>query len=610
MNIPNSVIYAVGDVLGSWYYSHTKLNTLFGANGFPGDPPAGNCIQKCQEWMRRANKTGDIDPLEQLGLVLVEFMNLDHKDNPLWDEGFRRVVEVFAKNDLVFELNGRIVPILSEGFAESPRPSATITKSPSTKPAQSQTICDAIDYRTIVLLTVNDNETHALLDAFLGKGKPPPHILMGSVTYNDLGIHGGYRIVNTVCEMGAGGIGASQQRTRQAIDHWHPSAIIAVGIAFGLDETKQEIGDVLISTQLQDYDLSRLNADGTLTPRADKPSCSDALRNRLRQTDMSEGRRHSDWPKVRFGPVLSGQKLLDNLDYRDSLKALFTEAIGGEMEGTGIYVSASEAKVDWIVIKGICDWGYNKNQADKDAWQRLAAKNAARVLKAALDVGSLNSSEPGKIGDPHAKTSIAQASLGEIKSPVLLDKISSQIYTDLVETATEGLMLRYWSWFTDHAVRFLLSEEFVDGVNGFWLRVNRTIWPMDIPELEHAIQNLGERTNIYVKAYMKKAKYRPSGDSEKNGFWVEDNWWKMRFNKDYHKYLEESSKWEKQCYSLLVNVVVALNQYAKMVRKYLIPEYLIYQGKFIINDAMGVTSEMIPSVYIPEEYIDVEIDEA
>lgn len=408
MKIPNSVIYAVGDVLGSWYYSHTKLNTLFGGNGFPGDPPAGNCIQKCQEWMRRANDTADVDQLELLGLVLVEFMNLNFKDDPRWNDNFRRVMEVLAKNSLAFELNGRIITISSENSAEPTSQNASIAQSvpphlEATGRAPSSTVTQ---YPVIIVVTVNDNETHALLDAFLGEGKAPVHNTIGGVTYTELGIHGGHLIVNTVCEMGAGGIGASQQRTRQAIVHWHPLAIISVGIAFGLDETKQKIGEVLVSSQIQDYELGRLNADGTLTPRGDKPSCADVLRNRLRQTNTTEKRRHSDWPKVRFGLVLSGQKLVDNLDYRETLKTLFTEAVGGEMEGIGLYVSASEAKVDWIVVKGICDWGYNKNQADKDAWQRLAGKNAARVLKAALDVGSLYSSKHANTGDSHAKPTI------------------------------------------------------------------------------------------------------------------------------------------------------------------------------------------------------------
>ena len=123
MKIPNSVIYVLGDVLGSWYYSHAKLNTLCGGAGFPGDPPAGNCIQKCQEWMRRANDTADVHPLELLGLVLVEFMNLDRHDEPRWQEGFRRAMEVLAKNGFAFELNGNIA-FLPSGIAAEPTSSS------------------------------------------------------------------------------------------------------------------------------------------------------------------------------------------------------------------------------------------------------------------------------------------------------------------------------------------------------------------------------------------------------------------------------------------------------------------------------------------------------
>lgn len=242
----------------------------------------------------------------------------------------------------------------------------------------------------IVLLTVNKTETDAILDVFLGTGAHPEQRTEGGITYNLLGTHGGLNIVHTVSEMGAGGVGASQQRTREAIRDWSPRAIIAVGIAFGADESKQKIGDVLVSRQIQDYDLGRINADGSITPRGDKPSCADVLRNRLRQTDLAKGRlAPAIWPRVEFGLVLSGQKLVDNIDYRNSLRGLYPEAIGGEMEGTGVYVSAIEKNVDWILIKGICDWGHGKAHADKDAWQRKAATNAAIVLKASLGLNGL-----------------------------------------------------------------------------------------------------------------------------------------------------------------------------------------------------------------------------
>jgi nucleoside phosphorylase len=241
---------------------------------------------------------------------------------------------------------------------------------------------------TIVLVTVNDLETKAVLDAFVGPARAPAQTTVGGVTYNLLGNHGEMSIVHTIAEMGSGGVGATQQRTRQAIDHWKPAAVVAIGIAFGMDETKQRIGDVLVSTQIQDYELGRLGSDGTLTPRGDKPHASDTLCNRIRQTDTAQSRQFSDWPKVRFGLVLSGQKLVDNLDYRESLKRLYVEAIGGEMEATGLYVSAVTAKVDWIVVKAICDWGHEKNRPEKDAWQVLAAGNAVRVLKTAIELGN------------------------------------------------------------------------------------------------------------------------------------------------------------------------------------------------------------------------------
>jgi tetratricopeptide (TPR) repeat protein len=121
MKIPNSVIYVVGDVLGSWYYSHTKLNTLFGGNGFPGEPPLGNCIEKCQQWLRRANESTDVDPLELLGRVLVEFMNLDLNDDQRWQSGLKKITQVLLKNALAFGVNG-IVPQASANSSMSTPP--------------------------------------------------------------------------------------------------------------------------------------------------------------------------------------------------------------------------------------------------------------------------------------------------------------------------------------------------------------------------------------------------------------------------------------------------------------------------------------------------------
>lgn len=112
--IPNPVIYTVGDVIGSWYYSHTRLNTLFGENGAPGDPPEGNCVRKCQAWLKRANEDPEINAIDLLGKVLVEFMNLGLHSNTKWQEGFDRIQAALADNNLAFHPEGKIIPTQSE----------------------------------------------------------------------------------------------------------------------------------------------------------------------------------------------------------------------------------------------------------------------------------------------------------------------------------------------------------------------------------------------------------------------------------------------------------------------------------------------------------------
>ena len=75
IEIPNSLIGVVADVLGSYYYSHSRLNTIFMGSGAPGDPPEGNCVNKCVSWLRRCNKDYTINPIEILGTIIQDFMD-------------------------------------------------------------------------------------------------------------------------------------------------------------------------------------------------------------------------------------------------------------------------------------------------------------------------------------------------------------------------------------------------------------------------------------------------------------------------------------------------------------------------------------------------------
>src|SRR5205823_11722623 len=135
-----------------------------------------------------------------------------------------------------------------------------------------------------------------------------------------------------------------------------PSAVFMVGVAFGVDSDKQKIGDVLVSKQILLYEPQRVGTeDGEpkLLPRGSRVDASPRLLSLLRAVDARGG---PGDPIAAFGLILSGEKLVDNVAFRKQLGTLEPEAIGGEMEGAGLYASCQKKKVDWILVKAICDW--------------------------------------------------------------------------------------------------------------------------------------------------------------------------------------------------------------------------------------------------------------
>ncbi|TCV97734.1 nucleoside phosphorylase [Luteibacter rhizovicinus] len=240
--------------------------------------------------------------------------------------------------------------------------------------------------KVAVIVTVTDVETHAVLRNFEAanhqKAKP---IVRGEFVYQSLGTLGDFETFLTICDMGTSGLLGSQENVRRSIDALGPSYVLMVGIAFGINENKQNIGDVLVSKQLMLYDLQRINDDDSVTLRGDRPSCSSRLLNWVKNAKLSW---HHE-SKIIEGVVLSGNKLVDNRSARDKLVGLVPDAIGGEMEGAGLYVACQLRSVDWILVKGICDWADGKKAKNKKARQEKAAETSSifvvHLLKTASD---------------------------------------------------------------------------------------------------------------------------------------------------------------------------------------------------------------------------------
>ncbi|MGR3278151.1 phosphorylase family protein [Acaryochloris marina NIES-2412] len=235
----------------------------------------------------------------------------------------------------------------------------------------------------VLIVTVTKVESRAVIQAFeqfTGHQAIPDSI--NQRLYFNLGEVNGTKVFLTQSEMGSGGLDASLLTVRKGIDTLSPMAVIMVGIAFGINEEKQAIGDILVTEQLRLYDLQRMGTQEgqpKIILRGDKPHASPWLINHFKSTDL-----RWDGARVRFGVVLTGEKLVDNVDFRNQLQSFEPEAIGGEMEGAGLYVACQDRKVDWIMVKAICDWADGHKAQDKDARQETAAQNAATFVLEAL----------------------------------------------------------------------------------------------------------------------------------------------------------------------------------------------------------------------------------
>jgi hypothetical protein len=77
--IPPSIIGTASPILAD-AYTHAQLNALFMSARFPGDVPDGNKIEKCRNWLRRANAECE-DSLRMFGALIAEFMDAE---NIMW----------------------------------------------------------------------------------------------------------------------------------------------------------------------------------------------------------------------------------------------------------------------------------------------------------------------------------------------------------------------------------------------------------------------------------------------------------------------------------------------------------------------------------------------
>jgi nucleoside phosphorylase len=246
-------------------------------------------------------------------------------------------------------------------------------------------------------------------------GRQPESATLGNQVVWQLGTISGTRLMLVQVEPGAVGPGSAAISAAALVSKLDLDFFIVAGIGYGLRPAGQEFGDLLVCTQLRAIDHRKVaeppdappgpaprsggeaaallrdsppsSGDPSEQVRGDSVTPSVALLSRFRAVSQS-------WtapPAVHFGPMVSASMLLSSRSERDRLAAQHPDAIGGEMEGAGVYAAAAHAKVDWIVVKAISDFGFGKT----DAFHERAARNAASFVIRAAELGFLDEA-PGR----------------------------------------------------------------------------------------------------------------------------------------------------------------------------------------------------------------------
>lgn len=203
---------------------------------------------------------------------------------------------------------------------------------------------------------------------------------------------GHFNVLNVQCaHMGTQEIGSSLMITQKALNDWSCiKAVIMVGIAFGMynedkDESKQRYGDILVASEIFPYESQRVGEKETKYRGESHKSDTNFLKAfTLVKQNWNELNIYEEKTTIELCQIITGEKLVDNLEFRNKLKVQFPDSRGGEMEGMGIATCAEARNLPWALVKSICDFGDGNKKDDKDNKQECAARLAAIALEKAF----------------------------------------------------------------------------------------------------------------------------------------------------------------------------------------------------------------------------------
>lgn len=204
--------------------------------------------------------------------------------------------------------------------------------------------------------------------------------------YFDLGTVGHGRVLAIKTRMGTVDFRAATSQAILFQARTGARRLIAMGMAFGLDRTTQNFGEVLVAESIFPYDIREM-LDSPSGPVFDYKKSDNRRRpaSKTLVTMVQAGYlRAKPNYRVSFGTLLSGGARISSTQFRDALVNSVppgTQVIGGDMEGVGLL---SVSRADWLVVKGISDFAESPSGNTHPDNRALACRNSIALVLASI----------------------------------------------------------------------------------------------------------------------------------------------------------------------------------------------------------------------------------
>jgi len=253
--------------------------------------------------------------------------------------------------------------------------------------------------KKILILTANSIE-RGIFIRWLSekKGSPLETYMVGNYAYNVYNVTDEAKEFSII-HVDPGKTG--EDYTRRAINNtckiFQPDYIVALGICYGFYNNEYSIGHVFLSDSLTVFRFNFRDAEDktirleTETEFEKQPAHNllQPIRQRLMYTmtrNILSDDKQPLYVQTKFGKFLSTNSLMSNKTAKQALMEQYGKTkpkpLGGEMEGPGILKSdivQEKGFLNWLIVKGICDWGEMKNDLDPDEHKSELIKDSLQA---------------------------------------------------------------------------------------------------------------------------------------------------------------------------------------------------------------------------------------